>query len=185
MNKRPLTLRSRADGLFAADYLECGLTPVSAEIDEVLGQVYPELTERQAGGCIAASLDDEERLEALFAMFGVPLRVRACSPGLLIHAYDTFSLAFGTAVRHCLRNPTGFRAYMNDWPEHWHRYVEAVAGGRKLEAALLARELGVLRTECRYPPGVRPADYSPPPADTGAFLDAFWAIEDARGYQAK
>lgn len=184
MNKRPLSLTVRADGLFAEHYLECGLTPVAAEVDEVLGQVYPELIERQAGGCIAASLDDEERLEQLFAMFGVPLRVRACSPGLLGHAYDTFGLAFGTAVRHCLRNPLTFRAFMDDWPEPWQRYVEAVAGQRKLEAVLLARELNVLRPSCKYPPGVRPADYSPAPADTEVFLDAFWAIEDARGYRA-
>lgn len=184
MNKPPLTLESRADGLFAEHYIECGLTPVSAEIDEVLGQVFPELIERQMGGCIAASLDGEERLEALFAMFGVPLRVRACSLLLLGHAYDTFALAFAGFVRNCLRSPQHFRGYADDWSEHWQRYVEAVAGGRKLEAVLLAKELGVLRPDCKYPPGVRPTDYSPTPQDVGVFLDAFWAIEDARGYKA-
>jgi len=136
---------------------------------ELLEQYWPEVFDSSHGGSLTDSDASTERLEGLFSMFGLPLKVQLNSPEVLGFAYDVCAQSLGFFVRKYLRDPERFEALMDDWPREWVAYIRAVATDDKKEAGRLAATLGVMRFDCKYPPGV--LMFSPCPPEMGAVLD--------------
>lgn len=140
-------------------YASLGGIARDAAIAELLEQFWPECYTSEFSGAVIMAPADAQRLEALYAMFGVPLKVSENGLGILGRAYDVFVMGLGTFVSHKLRFPTtfgecqSFREYLQDWPEDWVAYIEAVAAQDASETRRLAVKLQVLSPDCVYPPG--------------------------------
>jgi hypothetical protein len=131
-----------------------GGNPRDVSLVEILEQVWPDSYCCSVSHAVVMAPDDETRLEALFELFGVPLRIADNSLTVLGHAYDVFALGLSRVVNRKLRFPETFETYLEDWSQEWVQYIEAVAYQNLPEARRLASKLQVLAPECRYPPGV-------------------------------
>lgn len=132
---------------------EIGGNPVPAELFAVIRQLWPPTYEGVDGRTIIEDAEAIPRLEAMFELYGVPLKVAGNSVTVLGHAYDVF-VALSTHVLRQLRKPSSFRKINSDWPEEWLCYVEAVAAQDKAEARRLAQKLQPLAPGAELPPRV-------------------------------
>ncbi len=108
---------------------------------------------------------DVDQLEAMYAMFGVPLKVSQNSLTTLGYAYDLFVLRLKPFVRARLTHPDTFTRFVGDWPEDWVRYVDAVATLRLDEARAIAKKLQPLSPDCPLPPDVERPELPKPPTE--------------------
>ncbi len=148
------------DGLFGA---EMGGLRRDAALAQVLDQFWPECFESTHGGVVMKP-EDASRMERLFELFGVPLRVGENSLKTVGYAYDVFCVALEPFVSDKLREPDQFRTWVDDWPADWVAYIEAVAAADTKTARRLAVKLQVLSPDCQFPPRVHvPQDDAPKP----------------------
>ncbi len=138
------------DSLFGADV---GGLPRDPCVVEVLEQFWPDCFESTHGG-VVMSPEDAARLERLFEMFGVPMKVSQHTLKDLGHAYDVFSISLAGFVSYRLRFPDRFRQWLYDWPQDWVDYIDAVAVQDTRKARELASRLKVATAQCQYPPGI-------------------------------
>lgn len=132
---------------------ELGGTPRAKEVAEVLDQMWPEASVGTRGNYVMAPADSE-RLEKLFTMFGVPMKVAENPVRVVGRAYDVFVLGFASYVDQALRKPDTFDEFAQDWSEDWRAYIKAVAAQDNAEARRLAVKLQPLAPECQYPRGI-------------------------------
>ncbi|GAB3644707.1 hypothetical protein [Ramlibacter alkalitolerans] len=139
----------------------------------ILNQVWPEVSEGSRGNAVMAP-EDAERLEKLFLMFGVPMKVAENSLEIVGRAYDVFALALEPWVGNKFRYWDSFDRFAHDWPEDWRKYIEAVAREDHAEARQWAVKLQPLSPDCVFPPGV------PTPADFKRDAERWKAEEEAK-----
>ena len=133
---------------------EPGMGPMpDPAIWAVLNQFWPEVSEGSRGNAVT-SPEDAERLESLFRMFGVPMKVLENSIEVVGRAYDVFVQGLGSFVERKLSHPTTFHRYVDDWPDDWRSYIEAVAAQDNARAHEWAIKLQPLSRDCVYPPRV-------------------------------
>jgi hypothetical protein len=124
----------------------------SAGMAALLDQFWPECFESPSTGCVVMDAVDARRLEELFALFGVPLRVVEHSIETVGHAYDVFVQRLGRFVTYRLTLPETFHALTRDWPPEWREYLEAVAAQNRERVTALAQRLQPLSPDCGFPP---------------------------------
>lgn len=124
------------------------------ELAAILDQFWPECSEGVRGNAIM-SPDDAARMEQLFELFGVPMKVLENSVQVVGHAYDVFGQALASFVNQKLRHPDEFHRFVHDWPDDWREYIEAVAAQDREAARAFAVKLQPLSPNCIFPPGVR------------------------------
>lgn len=144
-----MTLRNlpNFDELFAS---ELG-TARPAIMAELLDQFWPDCFESPSTGCVVMDAEDAQRLEALFALFGLPLRVGEHSIETVGHAYDVFVLRLAPIVTYRLTIPRTFESVTRDWPQEWRDYLEAVAAQNQERVQVLAKKLQPLSPDCVFP----------------------------------
>ena len=140
-------------------YAHLGGIPRDGRMVEILEQFWPVCYTSEFSGAVIMAPAEAERLEGLYALFGVPLKVSENRLTVLGRAYDVFCMGLGTFVSHKLMFPEkfgeceSFREYLQDWPDDWVAYLEAVAAKNVQEARRLAVKLHVLSPDCEYPAG--------------------------------
>jgi len=146
-----MTLRNlpNFDTLFAGELGEAR----PAEMAELLDQFWPECFESPSTGCVVMDAEDARRLEALFALFGVPLTVGEHSIETVGYAYDVLGQRLARFVTYRLTLPDSFQALTDDWPQEWRDYLEAVAAQNQERAQVFAQKLQPLSPDCVFPPG--------------------------------
>jgi hypothetical protein len=123
------------------------------KVAEILDQVWPDCGVSPSGG-VVMNAADARKLEALFEMFGVPMKVSENSIKTLGRGYEVFVTRYSRFVNLRLCNPSAdFRHSLGDWPKLWVDYIEAVAAGDKAGARKLAMRLQPLSMDCKHPPG--------------------------------
>ena len=123
------------------------------EVAELLDQVWPKCSASESAGA-SMDADDARRLEALFEMFGVPMKVSENSIKTLSRGHEVFVSRYSRFVKLKLSHPgEDLGRYLGDWPGLWVDYIEAVAAGDRTRARPLAMRLQPLSLDCKHPPG--------------------------------
>lgn len=146
-------LRSRSAFLTAFDDCAAAADPEDP-LARWLDEFWPQVADSAQGSAMLAP-HTAQWLQGLSHRFGLEVEVSQTRAVELAHLYDVCVLGLGPVIHKALRYPElDLRAFYDDWPELWVRYVQAVARGEQETALQLARQLEPLAADCVWPPGV-------------------------------
>lgn len=143
-------------GSIEAVGVKLGLAERPAEIARLLDLWWPDAYKSEYTGKAIMSPADSADLEALFELFGVPMRVADNQYEIVKYAYGMFATALSHWVDRKLYHPehypnAGDMARSYGWSEDWGAYIEAVAAGDRAQARRLAIKLQPLSPDCEFP----------------------------------